>query len=607
MIDQTLSLYLPRVFGPNDDEIKREISEQMAAQGLGVTSRIDVDVRRDGAKQAFVHFSEWLETQSNEELQQKIRSDGPAPRMSNGKIGYWLLLENTSAEKDAPAPISPDEADCEAMMEAEEKTFDDSGWGSVPPELASMMREKDDTIMLQSKQIRDLQEQLGGLQEKLDWWRDGKQSWRSRAKAMEREKDDTITLQSKQTRDLREQLGYLQEKLGLEEADGREQAKVIRELEAQAKAMVRAGSAREKELVEARCRAEEKASRLADDVVRLGDEVEDLRARLQEAASRERNRGVSRSAAVYTNPNVEMAKLFRELSSLEEYGIKQEAYAKVADRLESLDRHVKSGAEALRLRDIGKSSAAKIQEWLDTGRIAYLEQLREKAPNTQAPDASSSSSAGATVPRDQMLAMTFQANAKLKRENVKLEQALGHARAQCDHDRRERDTAQRQLRDLQEETEELRGTVGRFEAEACAALESLEKTQDELAQVRALVAIPPRPHLKRHCNDPAYASSGSYEQTREQWEREGLEGAVDAAPSTEAFRSSEFVERAAARLGSKGAPVYESDVTHERIAAQSAAFEASRWMGPRQNSMLVDPRGGEVAVESDGDAVMDNA
>ncbi len=580
MIDQTLSLYLPRVFGPNDEQIKREISEQMAAQGLGVTSRIDVDVRRDGAKQAFVHFSEWLETQSNEELQQKIRSDGPAPRMSNGKIGYWLLLENTSAEKDAPSPISPDEAECKEMMESEEKSFDESGWGSVPPELAALMREKDDTIMLQSKQIRDLREEAG-------------------AATFLRLSHDRVV---------------------------GEHEKVVREL----KAVVSAGAARAKEMVEARCRAEEKASRLGDDVVRLADEVEDLRARLREAESRARG-------PPPTDPNTEMAKLFRELSSLEESGIKQEAYAKVALRLESLRRDVTSGAEALKLRDIGKSSAAKIQEWLDTGRIVYLEQLREKAGEAKTEDASSSST-GATVPREQMLALTFQANAKLKQENAKLEQALGHARAQCDYDRRARDTAQRQLRDLKEETEELRGTVGRFEAEASDALAALEKAQDDLAEAKSLVASPPRPHLKRHSNNPAYASSDSYEQMREQWEREGLEGEADTAPATEAFRSSEFVERAAARLGSKGAPVYESDVTHDRIAAQSAAFEASRWMGARggaeassglsqpmhgsmledrapctvicpPSSMLVDPRGGEVEVEveSDGDTVMADA
>lgn len=126
MIDQTMSLYLPRVFGPDDEQIKREISEQMAEQGIGVTSRVDVDHHPKGHKQAFVHFSEWLETEENEQLQADVRS-GEAPRISNGRIGYWILKLNTSADKGSPNPRP-----------------------AVDQE----------TVMLQAKTIRDLRRQL---------------------------------------------------------------------------------------------------------------------------------------------------------------------------------------------------------------------------------------------------------------------------------------------------------------------------------------------------------------------------------------------------------------------------------------------------------------
>tara|TARA_B100002051_G_scaffold113358_1_gene107889 strand:+ start:1658 stop:2980 length:1323 start_codon:yes stop_codon:yes gene_type:complete len=167
MIDQTMSLYIPRVFGDDDEQIKREISEQMASQGVGVTSSVDVDHSPRGHKQAFVHFSEWLETEDNEALQTDIRHRhrsvvtaawGPPPSISDGKTGYWILKENMSAQKHAPNPRPAVDQD---------------------------------TLMLQAKTIRDLREELAQAKGQLvmSAVNGGAQSASSQARAWAKERE----------------------------------------------------------------------------------------------------------------------------------------------------------------------------------------------------------------------------------------------------------------------------------------------------------------------------------------------------------------------------------------------------------------------------------
>ena len=103
MFNNTLSVYIPRVFGPDNEHIKDNIIAEMLAQGIGEVSSVQVTESSQGHKQAFVHFTQWFDTPENAELQRQIYS-GEAPKVSNGAIGYWFLKENTSADRNSPDP-----------------------------------------------------------------------------------------------------------------------------------------------------------------------------------------------------------------------------------------------------------------------------------------------------------------------------------------------------------------------------------------------------------------------------------------------------------------------------------------------------------------------
>ena len=107
--------------------------------------------------------------------------------------------------------------------------------------------------------------------------------------------------------------------------------------------------------------------------------------KLQNALDRERalarNRALPHAKVVEAGRkrNTELASLFRELSSYYTYECQKDAYELVAQRLEDHYCEVTSGMQALSIQDIGNSSARKIQEWLDTGSIALLENFRKTA------------------------------------------------------------------------------------------------------------------------------------------------------------------------------------------------------------------------------------
>ena len=82
--------------------------------------------------------------------------------------------------------------------------------------------------------------------------------------------------------------------------------------------------------------------------------------------------------ATATGENVEIAALFTELADFEfKKGekFKGAGYKKVAAALLTAEK-VTSGKEAQKLKGIGKSSGEKIQEFLDTGKVAKLEEYR---------------------------------------------------------------------------------------------------------------------------------------------------------------------------------------------------------------------------------------
>ncbi len=87
--------------------------------------------------------------------------------------------------------------------------------------------------------------------------------------------------------------------------------------------------------------------------------------------------------------NLELAKLLRLIGlylEMKEIPFKPQAYQKAAYSVESLDEDIKNffeknGREGLEnLPGVGKSIAEKIVEYIKTGRIKELEELKKEVP-----------------------------------------------------------------------------------------------------------------------------------------------------------------------------------------------------------------------------------
>ena len=86
--------------------------------------------------------------------------------------------------------------------------------------------------------------------------------------------------------------------------------------------------------------------------------------------------------------NAEVAALFDELAVLTRIAdgsaqsFRARAYEAAVKTIEGLPRSVAalSDAELRRVSGIGKSSASSIREYVETGRVARLEELREEFP-----------------------------------------------------------------------------------------------------------------------------------------------------------------------------------------------------------------------------------
>jgi hypothetical protein len=154
---------------------------------------------------------------------------------------------------------------------------------------------------------------------------------------------------------------------------------------------------------------------------------------------------------------------------------------------------------------------------------------------------------------------------------------------------------------VQEEMAELRGLVGRVERERDEAFVALEAMQDELAAAKAAAALPPPPPLRRCVNNPVCPDAESYNMLSQEREREGLEGESGVVAELQTWRDPSFVGSTIDGLGLAHA----SDITHERMVAQTAAFDqAARAnagdVGPEWREepieMLVDERATQISI-----------
>ena len=175
---QDMSVFIPRVFGQSRDAIRELIRLRFDQEGLGIVGRVDFATMRDGASlAAFVHFLQWRDTPAVTAFQAHLRQcsaeslDPEVEKLSRvapsrmpaytevegipmGIPGtYWLLLENKS--KAAPAlPVPP------PAPEEDQAVDEEASIGQLLDEnsaLQTAIAELQESVMLQSKRIRDLE------------------------------------------------------------------------------------------------------------------------------------------------------------------------------------------------------------------------------------------------------------------------------------------------------------------------------------------------------------------------------------------------------------------------------------------------------------------
>jgi len=97
-IDQTLSIYIPRI---NQYITEQYIKDVFSDLNIGVVSRVDVvDIPNKAQNSAYVHFSEWNNTDVVSMLQCKIKNPNQQAKIVYNSPWFWFLLPNTSPDAD---------------------------------------------------------------------------------------------------------------------------------------------------------------------------------------------------------------------------------------------------------------------------------------------------------------------------------------------------------------------------------------------------------------------------------------------------------------------------------------------------------------------------
>ena len=107
-IDQTLSLYIPRV---TRRMTAKFIAETIETMRIGKVDRVDLAETADKRQMtAYVHFSKWAETSETIHLQQRIKDPKQQARLVYDAPWYWILLVNNNPvpeKKEVVAKQSP--------------------------------------------------------------------------------------------------------------------------------------------------------------------------------------------------------------------------------------------------------------------------------------------------------------------------------------------------------------------------------------------------------------------------------------------------------------------------------------------------------------------
>ena len=99
VINQQLSLYIPRVFGTVTEEF---INIYFAEKNIGKVKKIDfIKMEKDGKKfnSVYIHFEEWFENENVLAFQKEIYGPNKQIKLLYNNPWYWIVLENVSKKK----------------------------------------------------------------------------------------------------------------------------------------------------------------------------------------------------------------------------------------------------------------------------------------------------------------------------------------------------------------------------------------------------------------------------------------------------------------------------------------------------------------------------
>lgn len=173
--DTAFTAYIPRVFGDNDAEIRTRIARAMDAQSIGSVAETTIGERRTGTRYAIVRFEYWHDNPPAQRLRTQMmkatRESAPAPRVSDGGGGYWLMLEHRKSPAGAGRDLPMRQFDgaltaanrtiaaLRKQLRQRDATIAFLRGGVQPPPFvppSADLASAHSTIILQSKALRDL-------------------------------------------------------------------------------------------------------------------------------------------------------------------------------------------------------------------------------------------------------------------------------------------------------------------------------------------------------------------------------------------------------------------------------------------------------------------
>lgn len=121
-VNQQMSLFIPHVFMNITSERIVTVFETL---GFGKVKRVDL-VNKGKYNRVYIHFEEWYENEMVARFQEKIMNKDKVVRIIYDDPYYWMVLENTSASKNAMPSSLGQQNKITINIEDESEINDDS-------------------------------------------------------------------------------------------------------------------------------------------------------------------------------------------------------------------------------------------------------------------------------------------------------------------------------------------------------------------------------------------------------------------------------------------------------------------------------------------------